>query len=198
MDNTIKADLFRYGGLSGFKGFLKGLTFPGFRYSFLLRKAASHSKYSPLGLWYRLLLRKYSYRYGFQIPVATQIGQGFYLGHFGTIIINSRAKIGRNCNIGPGVIIGQESRGSRQGAPTIRDHVWIGSNSVIVGKIEIGSNVLIAPAAFVNFSVPDNSLVIGNPAKVIPREDPTAGYINHVLAPALRQHGAAKATATTD
>ena len=181
MNSTIKADLFRYGGLTGFGGFLKGLTIPGFRYSFLLRKAAAHPKYSLKGICYRLLLRRYTYKYGFQIPVATRIGKGLYLGHFGTVVINSKATIGQFCNIGHGVTIGQENRGIRKGSPTIRDQVWIGSNAVIVGKIEIGSNVLITPTTFVNFDVPENSIVIGNPARIIPRENPTQDYINHLL-----------------
>src|SRR5215217_7930296 len=111
MDNTIKADLFRYGKLSGLTGLLKGLTIPGFRYSFFLRKAASHPKFSLPGMFYRLLLRSYSFKYGIQIPASTQIGKGLYIGHFGVIIVNSRARIGQNCNIGPGVTIGQENRG---------------------------------------------------------------------------------------
>ena len=43
---------------------------------------------------------------------------------------------------------------------------------------QIGNNVLIAPNAFVNFDVPDNSIVIGNPGQIIKRESsPSAKYI---------------------
>ena len=42
----------------------------------------------------------------------------------------------------------------------------------------IGNNVLIAPGAFINFDVPDNSIVIGNPGKIVERgESPTSKYI---------------------
>ncbi len=42
----------------------------------------------------------------------------------------------------------------------------------------IGNNVLIAPGAFVNFDVPDNSIVIGNPGQIVARsESPTSKYI---------------------
>ena len=52
------------------------------------------------------------------------------------------------------------------------------ANSVIAGGIHIGNNVLIAPGAFCNFDVPDNSIVIGNPGKIIPRDSsPTEKYI---------------------
>ncbi|WP_202807025.1 hypothetical protein [Planktothrix agardhii] len=36
------------------------------------------------------------------IPSKTQIGKGFYIGHFGGIIINQDVKIGENCNISQG------------------------------------------------------------------------------------------------
>ena len=44
--------------------------------------------------------------------------------------------------------------------------MWIGTNAVIVGGIEIGDDVLIAPGAFVNVDVPSGSTVIGNPGVV--------------------------------
>lgn len=113
------------------------------------------------------------------IPPATNIGPGFFIGHNGPIAINPRASIGQNCNIGICVTIGQENRGTRKGSPTIGNDVWIGSNAVIVGKIKVGDNVLIAPGAYVNFDVPSNSIVLGNPGKIIPSEHATADYINN-------------------
>ena len=42
--------------------------------------------------------------------------------------------------------------------------------------------MLIAPGAFVNFDVPCNSIVIGNPGKIIQRDSsPTAKYIVYSL-----------------
>lgn len=77
-----------------------------------------------------------------------------------------------------GVTIGAEFRGKRCGAPVIGNNVYIGANSVIVGKIVIGNNVLIAPNSFVNFNVENDSIVFGNPAKVISnRANATKGYI---------------------
>ena len=87
--------------------------------------------------------------------------------------------IGKNVNVATGVTIGQENRGKRAGAPTIGNNVWIGTNSVIVGNIKIGNDVLIAPLTFVNFDVPDHSIVIENLAKVISRENATEGYISN-------------------
>ncbi|MGV3600064.1 MAG: hypothetical protein ACO1N1_02610 [Dyadobacter fermentans] len=77
--------------------------------------------------------------------------------------------------------IGTTFRGKDKGVPVIGDQVWIGSNSIIVGKITIGSNVLIAPNSFVNKSVPDNSIVLGNPAIIKPRDNATADYIFNMV-----------------
>ena len=89
--------------------------------------------------------------------------------------------IGKNVNIATGVTIGQENRGKRKGCPTIGDRVWIGTNAVLVGNINIGSDVLIAPLSYVNFDVPDHSIVLGNPARIISRENATASYIEKLV-----------------
>lgn len=181
MDRIIAADLFRYGGLTGTKGFLRGLFIPGFRYMYVVRKMAKCRKFSPMWLIYRVILRRYSFKFGYQIPHTTQIGEGFYIGHFGTVVVNPEAKIGKNCNIAPNVTIGQANRGLLKGTPTIGDYVWMGTGTVIVGNITIGNNVLIAPNSFVNVDVPPFSLVLGNPCKIIPKEDPVDRYIEFIL-----------------
>lgn len=131
--------------------------------------------------YYKLKLRRITKRVQIRIPSSTKIGEGFYISHTGRIIINAEAVLGKNINIATGVTIGQENRGKRKGCPTIGDNVWIGTNSVIVGNIKIGNDVLIAPLTFVNFDVPDHSIVIGNPAKIVFRENATEGYINRTI-----------------
>lgn len=97
--------------------------------------------------------------------------------HFGNIVVNPAVVIGKNFNVAQGVLIGG-SDGKNKGYPVIGDNCCAFANSIIIGGIHIGNNVLIAPGAFVNFDVPDNSIVIGNPGKIIRREtSPTAKYI---------------------
>ena len=115
------------------------------------------------------------------IPFETKIGYGLYIGHLGRLIINGDVTIGKNCNIATGVTIGQESRGKRKGCPILGNSVWIGTNAVIVGKIIIGDDVLIAPNAFVNFDVPSHSICIGNPAKIVPKSNATQEYILNMV-----------------
>lgn len=74
-------------------------------------------------------------------------------------------------------MLGQIDFGAKAGVPRIGDNVFLGTNSIVVGKIKIGNDVLIAPGAYVNFDVPDHSIVIGNPGKIIAKENATRGYI---------------------
>ena len=67
------------------------------------------------------------------------------------------------------------------GAPLIGNKVWIGTGAVLTGNIRIGDNVLIAPNAFVNVDIPSNSIALGNPVKIIPKNNPTEEYINNGL-----------------
>lgn len=182
MHRSIQADLYRYtGGRAGLGGLLRGLRNPGFRFTYAFRMAKLHAKYTPLGLFFRFMVSRYFWKYGFQISLKTPLGEGLYIGHIGPIIINSSAVIGKNCNLSAGVTIGQTNRGEKKGCPKIGDRVWFGPNAVVVGGVTIGEDVLIAPGAYVNFDVPAHSIVIGNPGKIVPAAEATAGYIENVL-----------------
>lgn len=180
MLDDIKADLYRYyPDQYAFRVLIKGLRSQGFRYMFFRRIRDYYGRTNFVGLLAALFVRRYMYKYGFQI--GGEIGPGFYIGHFGTIVVSNLATIGRNCNVAHGVTIGATRRGPAKGAPVIGDRVWIGTNSVIVGKIAIGNDVLIAPGAFVNRDIPSHSIVIGNPARIISKVGATEGYINNTL-----------------
>lgn len=148
------------------------------RYIVAYRKASFYTKKTIRGIYYRIKLKALSERTGIQIPTKANIGQGFYIGHFGMIIINPDVKIGENVNIATGVTIGKTNRGEKKGVPTIGNRVWIGTNAVIVGNITVGDDVLIAPNAYVNQDIPSHSIAIGNPVVIHKKEYATEGYIN--------------------
>ena len=178
MKAHYQKDLYRYYGKQE-TVLQKLMRSPEKRYIVLMRKRQASS--GLIGKWYGLRLKRLSRKTHIQIPQKTVIGEGFYIGHCGRIIINEDAVIGRNVNIATGVTIGQENRGERKGCPTIGDRVWIGTNAVVVGKIVIGDDVLIAPLTYVNFDVPSHSVVIGNPGRIIPRENATEAYIERTV-----------------
>ncbi len=129
---------------------------------------------------YTLLSLRASRKYGLEI-LSKNIEAGLYIGHAHNINVHPAAVIGKNCNLNKGCTIGRENRGYRNGVPSVGDDVWIGSNAMVCGKIKIGNDVLIAPNAYVNFDVPDHSVVVGNPGKVYHRENATEGYIDYRL-----------------
>ena len=127
----------------------------------------------------RIIYRAIKFIWHIEIPYSVNIGRGLYVGHPFGITINPNASIGENCNIHKGVTIGQENRGKRKGAPTIGNCVWIGINSTIVGGVNIGDDVLIAPNTYVNIDIPSHSVVFGNPCIVKHKDNATEGYINN-------------------
>lgn len=104
----------------------------------------------------------YSRTTGCQIPPHT-IGLGVKIYHWGWMIVNTKARIGKNLTIYPGVTVG----GAKTGVPTIGDNVFLGLGCKVFGGIHIGDNVVVAPNAVVVKDVPDNCVVGGVPAKII-------------------------------
>lgn len=92
-----------------------------------------------------------------------KLGGGIRLTHPWYITVNNEVTIGKNANLFKGCTIGEVNHGSYKGCPTIGDNVEVFANATICGNIHIGNNVSIASGSFVNFDVPDDSVVIGNP-----------------------------------
>lgn len=165
------ADIARYGGKA--EAYMR-------MFHYLYRKAAT-ATFAPARFCYKALFRIWANCRGLELTANQQVGGGIYIGHAYNITINCRAKIGRNCNIHKGVVIGQVNRGPRKGYPTIGDRVWIGINSAIVGKVTIGDDVLIAPNSFVNVDIPSHSVVFGNPCVIKHRDWATEDYVNNIV-----------------
>lgn len=178
MENYFKYDFYRYYGRNfGLKDIKYLFLDHSLMFIYFFRKIQSTNN-KIKKILYKIILRKIKLKYGLEINENTKIGKGFYLGHTFNITINPEVICGSNVNIHKGVTLGQTNRGGKKGTPIISDNVWIGVNSTIVGNIKIGTNVLIAPNSYVNIDVPDNSIVIGNPCKIIPNKDATKDYIN--------------------
>lgn len=106
-----------------------------------------------------------------QIPIGTQIGGGFRLVHYGTVVIHRHATIGKNCTMLHNVTIGK----THKGVPNIGNNVTIGANAVIIGPVHIGDNVTIGAGSVVVKDVPDNVCIAGNPGKIVSNNGAIAG-----------------------
>jgi serine O-acetyltransferase len=107
---------------------------------------------------------------GICIPRECNIGEGLYIGHFGSIILPRWGRIGHNCNIGQNITIGIAVKGTKRWAPTIGNRVFIGAHSVIVGNVTIGDDAMICAGSVVTRSIPARGVAMGNPAKVVSLE----------------------------
>jgi serine O-acetyltransferase len=186
-NKSISEDLYRYEGNRGTKLVVKLkylFCVPGFTYIFFYRHA-SESRFVLFRFIWCVFLHLTKVITHIQIPYSTKIGRGFRIAHFGPIVINPYAIIGDNFNISQGCLVGS-SRGKETEVPTIGNNVCMNANSIIIGNVIIGNDVLVAPGAFVNFDVPDNSIVIGNPGRIITRDkSPTA---KHIVYPIVSQN----------
>lgn len=149
------------------------------KYLYHLRKI--NETHGVLRAFHQMRLRYYSVKSGLQISHRAHIGGGLYVPHFGAIVVGEDSVLGKNITLGMNCVIGRENRGTRQGSPTVGDCVWIGAGSVLCGKITIGTDVVIAPGAFVNFDVPPHSIVVGNPGVIHPKDNATADYITRMV-----------------
>jgi serine O-acetyltransferase len=179
----IRSDLYRYHARADWRELICLLLWgePGFRYTFWMRTVRYLGERGrlllPLYVLARLLLFHYEFKFGISIYAGDEIGPGFYVGHFGGIVVGPGARIGRNCNISQGVTIGQANRGKRQGVPTIGDNVYIGAGAVIIGNVRVGNNVAVGANCVVLDDVPDNGVVVGVPGRVISSRG-SEGYVN--------------------
>ena len=123
----------------------------------------------PTRLAYKVAAKCVEVTTGISVPASARIGQGFYIGHFGTIIVHPDTEMGDGCSIGQGVTIGTRGQGD-QGVPRFGDNVYIGAGAKVLGGIEVGDNVAIGANAVVVGDVAADCVAVGIPAKVKPRK----------------------------
>lgn len=171
----ISCDLYRYGEGVNVKAFLKMLfTIPGFRLTYYMR-TCDYLKYNkarlillfvPFLITY-ILFKRIQVKYGFFFSLGSNIGKGLYINHFGCLGIHNECVVGKNLTIFFGAIVAYQGRGKKEGVAVIGNNVFLAAGAKVIGKVKIGNNVLIGANAVVDFDVPDNAVVAGNPGKII-------------------------------
>ncbi len=96
----------------------------------------------------------------------TNIGGGVFFAHPYSTILNAK-RIGENFSCRQCTTIGNKMDGRNDLTPTIGNNVQVGANVVILGDIKIGDNVIIGAGSVVVKDIQSNSIVVGNPARLI-------------------------------
>lgn len=110
-----------------------------------------------------------------------KIGDNTYIGEFQNIRASGGViEIGKNCSISQHITMIASNHNIRKGKDInkqgwdetktgiyIGDDVWIGANSVILPGVRIGSGAVIGAGSIVTKDIPENAIVVGNPARVV-------------------------------
>lgn len=99
-------------------------------------------------------------------PGAT-IGNGLFIDHGAGIVIGETAEIGDNCTIYHSVTLGGTGKDTGKRHPTLGHNVLLGAGVKILGPILIGDNSRVGANSVVLSCVPENSTVIGIPARIV-------------------------------
>lgn len=113
------------------------------------------------------------------------IGEGTWIGPFCMIDGSGGLSIGQGCDIAAGTHIYTHSSAARcasggasliDRAPVvIGNHTFLGANSVVLMGVTIGSHCIVGAGSVVRSDLPDRSIAVGSPARVVGRVDPSTG-----------------------
>jgi len=140
-----------------------------------------NKKYFHMGFWKnKIRFKKLSLKLGFSIPINV-FEEGLSIAHYGTIVVSSNSKIGKNCRIHEGVTIGATNGSDK--APILGDNVFIGSGAKLIGDIIIADDVAIGANAVVARSIEEGSATYaGVPAKKINQNNSHSNLASRLFA----------------
>lgn len=167
MFSNIRSDLHAHNGDWAAQGFWAMCVYRFGRWRYTIRIGLIRK---PFSLLYKISFKLIQILTGIEVHCEAEIGRGFVIDHSGGIVISGYARLGENCRVRSGVVIGL-ARVDDPCAPVIGNNVDIGTGAKVLGRITVGDNVLIGANAVVVRDVPADSIAIGVPAVVRPRKD---------------------------
>ncbi|MCE1242621.1 serine O-acetyltransferase [Oryzomicrobium sp.] len=108
---------------------------------------------------------------GIEIHPGATIGRRFFIDHGMGVVIGETALIGDDVTLYHGVTLGGTSWNKGKRHPTLEDGVVVGAGAMILGPITIGAGAKVGSNAVVVKEVPAGGTAVGNPARLVLRED---------------------------
>ena len=108
---------------------------------------------------------------GIEIHPGARIGKNLFMDHGMGIVIGETSIIGDNVTIYHGVTLGGVSLAKGKRHPTIGNNVLIGAGAKILGNITIGDNSKIGANSVILKDIPENSVAVGIPGKILKSND---------------------------
>lgn len=103
---------------------------------------------------------------GIEIHPGATIGRRFFIDHGMGVVIGETTEIGDDVLIYKGVVLGGTSLEKKKRHPTLGNGVIIGTNSIVLGAINLGDHSRIGAGSVVLHDVPANATAVGVPARV--------------------------------
>jgi serine O-acetyltransferase len=142
------------------------LCYPGF-HAILLHRLAHRVHAAGLVLLARTIAQVNRLFTGIEIHPGARIGRRFFIDHGMGVVIGETTIIGDDVLLYQGVTLGGTGKEKGKRHPTVGNNVVIGTGAKILGNIRIGNHTKVGAGSVVIRSVPDNSTVVGVPARVV-------------------------------
>lgn len=107
---------------------------------------------------------------GIEIHPGAKIGRRVFIDHGMGIVIGETTEIGDDAILYKGVVLGGTSLEKEKRHPTIGKNVIIGSNSCVLGPVNIGDGARIGSGSVVVKDVPAGATVVGVPGKIVEKK----------------------------
>ena len=153
------------------------LTYPGVKAVFF-HKFAHLFYLAGFDLIARIISQTIRFFTGIEIHPGAKIGKNLFIDHGMGVVIGETSEIGNNVTIYHAVTLGgsspsidSERQRHEKRHPTIGNDVVIGSGAQIIGPVNVGNGARIAANAVVVKDVPENSTMVGIPAKAVKLEN---------------------------
>jgi len=169
MFENIRQDLQTYQGDWGAQGFWVMVVYRFGRWRYGMKPPIVRRFFS---LLYKFCFKLVQIITGIELPCEVPVGKNFRIDHFGDIIISGYASFGDDCILRNGVTVGLKNVETKA-APRIGNRVNIGAGAKVLGPITVGDDVDIGANSVVICDVPDHSIAVGIPARIIAKKEKT-------------------------